>query len=273
VGLVAYQYELRLPGKAGPEVRIDARLRLARLAGLPVATFADVDKLARTETLSLGGRDDASARDVLRRATKRRYTWDEEFPGFRGRFEFREGDQPPVSGGFAVDGSFRVTVEAPTEATRAAVRSQVSSFVTFRRFRAFDAEYAGVRFRKGPRAAEGEVEVLAEGDGMASSYLVRDGEIRRVSRSVGRLRYEVVNRSHVRTEDGRTIAIAYDLGYYSNRDQSLVSAEQIVDSYARVGAYWLPTGRTVSRRDNGQERPVLEVRFTELGVAARGAKP
>ncbi len=270
VGLVAYRYELRVPGRESPEVRIDARLRLARLAGIPVASLADVDQLARTETLSLGGRDDASARDILRRASGRRYTWDDKFPGFHGSFEFREGEKPPVRGRFAVDRGFRVTVEAPTEAARAAVRSQISSFVTFRRFRPFDAEYAGARFRKGARTPEGDVEILAEGDGMASTYLVHDREIRRVSRSVGRLRYEVVNRSHVRTEDGRTIAVAYDLDYYSNEDQSLVSAEQIVDSYARVGAYWLPTGRTVTRREGGQERAVLELRLADLGAADSG---
>ncbi len=264
VGLVAYQYELRDRGTETAEVRIDARLRLARLAGVPVATLADVDKLAGAETVSRGGPDDSSARDVLRRASERRYTWDGKFPGFRGDFEYREQGRPPVAGRFAVDRSLHVTVEAPTEAARAAVRSQISSFVTHRRFRPFDTEYAGALFRKGGVTPEGDVELLAEGDTMGSSYLVHRDEIRQVARSAGRLRFVVVNRSQIRTDDGRTITVAYDLTYYSNEDQSQVSVESTVDSYGKVGAYWLPTGRVVNRTERGQDPTTIELRLTDL---------
>ncbi len=264
VGLVAYQYELTDRARQATEVRIDARLRLARLAGVPVATLGDVEKLARTDTLSLGGRDDSSARDLLRRASERRYTWDEKFPGFQGDFEYREQGRPPVSGHFAVDRTLRVTVEAPTEAARAAVRNQISSFVTFRRFRPFDEENAGTRFQKGRRTPEGDVEIVAEGDPMATRYLLHDGGIRQMSRSAGRLRFVVLNRSQIKVEDGRTIAVAYDLTYYSNADHSEVSVESTVDTYDKVGAYWLPTGRTVTRKEGGREPSSLELRLTNL---------
>jgi hypothetical protein len=264
VGLVAYKYELVDVYKKTTVVRIDARLRLARLAGVPVASRADVDKLARTETVSLGGPDDSSARDLLRRAWDRRYTWDDKFPGFRGDFEYREQDRPPATGSFAVDRSLEVTVEGSTEAARAAVRSQISSFVTFRRSRPFDLEHAGARFRKGAPTPEGDQELIAEADAMGSSYLVRQDEIRRVTRSVGRLRYVVENRAQMRTEDGRTITLAYDVNYFSNEDQSRVSLESTEDSYAKVGAYWLPTGRVVKRTDRGRNPSSLVLRLTNL---------
>jgi Protein of unknown function (DUF3386) len=264
VGLVAYQYELVDAKRRKTEVKIDARLRLARLAGVPVSDLHDVEKLARRETLSLGGKDDASARTLLKRATERRYTWDDKFPGFQGDFEYREGDGPPVSGRFAVNGSFRVTVEAPTEAAQAAVRNQISSFVTFRRFRAFDEEHAATRFSKGRATPDGDVEITAEGDPMATRYLLHDGGIREMSRSAGRVRFTVVNRSTLRTEDGRTIAVAYDLTYYSNQDHSEISRESTTDSYARVGAYWLPTGRTMTRKERGREASSLELRLSHL---------
>lgn len=264
VGLVAYQYEL-VDAKAGKtEVRIDARLRLARLGGVPVSDMRDVEKLARRETMSLGGRDDASARTLLKRASEQRYTWDERFPGFQGEFEYREGKAPPVSGRFAVDRTFRVTVEAPTESAQAAVRNQISSFVTFRRFRAFDEEHAGVRFSKGRPTPEGDVEVTAEGDPMASRYVIHDGAIRQMSRSAGRVRFTVVNRSTLRTEDGRTIAVAYDLTYYSNQDHAEISQESTTDAYAKVGHYWLPTARTMTRREPGREPTSLELQLTNL---------
>lgn len=263
VGLVGYRYELVDHNPRIPEVHIEARLRLARLSGIPVASRADLDKLARAETLSLGAPDDSSARALLRRASERRYTWDDKFPGFAGDFEYREEGKTAVTGGFMVDRSLFVTVKAPTEAAREAVRSQISSFVNHRRPGRFDTEYSGARFKKGATTPEGDVEILAEGDTMGSSYLVRQDEIVRVARSAGRLRFVVDNRSRIRTEDGRYISVAYDLTYYSNEDQSQVSVETTLDSYARVGGYWLPTRRTVTRTEHGKVSS-LELRMSNL---------
>ncbi len=264
VGLVAYRYELVNRARRATEVRIDARLRLARLGGVPVTDIRDVEKLARKDTLLLGTRDDASARALLRRASEKRYTWDAKFPGFQGNFEYSEAGGPPVTGRFAVDRAFRVTVEAPTEAAQAAVRNQISSFVTFRRLRAFDEEHKGTTFQKGRPGPDGDVQVVAEGDPMATRYLLHDGGIRQMSRSAGRLRFVVTNRSLIRTEDDRTIAVAYDLTYYSNQDDVEVSVETTSDSYEKVGAYWLPAGRTATRKERGREPWSLELRLRNL---------
>lgn len=268
VGLVAYRYELVDRARRRTEVRIDARLRLARLGGVPVTDLQDVAKLARRETLLLEGRDDASARALLKRASEKRYTWDERFPGFQGDFEYREGGGPPVSGRFAVDRAFRVTVEAPSEAAQAAVRNQISSFVTFRRLRAFDDEHKGTRFQKGKPGPHGDVEITAEGDPMATLYLLHEGGIKQMSRSAGRLRFVVTNTSLIRTEDDRTIAVAYDLTYYSNQDDAEVSVETTSDAYEKVGAYWLPAGRTVTRRERGREPWSLELKLKGLRASA-----
>jgi hypothetical protein len=268
VGLVAYRYELVDAARHKTEVRIDARLRLARLGGVPVTDLQDVQKVARKETSTFGGRDDASARALLRRASEKRYTWDAKFPGFQGDFEYREAGGPSVSGRFAVDRTLHVTVEAPTEAAQAAVRNQISSFVTFRRLRAFDEEHKGTRFQRGRPGPDGDVEIVAEGDPMATRYLLHEGGIKQMSRSAGRLRFVVTNTSLIRTEDDRTIAVAYDLTYYSNQDHAEVSVETTADSYEKVGAYWLPAGRTVMRKERGREPWSLELRLRSLRTAS-----
>jgi hypothetical protein len=264
VGLVAYRYELRHPGGGAAEVRIDAALRLARLAGVPVANMADVARLDRTATVRLAGEDDPSARALLKRATEKRYTWDEKFAGFRGSFEYLEQGKPPVRGSFAVDPGLDVKISAPTEAARAALRNQISSFVSHRKPNPFDLAFAGSSFRKLPARENGDVRIVTEGDSMGTSYTVRKDEIVEVGRSAGRLRFVARNLSQLRTEDDRYITVEYELVYYSNEDGSEVSVERTLDSYARVGAYWLPTGRKMTRTEGGRQTLAFELKLSNL---------
>jgi hypothetical protein len=264
VGLVAYRYELRDAGGRAVEARIEAALRLARLAGIPVADMADVARVDRTATVRLAGEDDPSARALLRRATEKRYTWDESFPGFRGSFLYVEEGGPPVRGSFEVDRGLDVRISAPTEAARAALRNQISSFVSHRKPNPFDLAFAGSSFRKVPAKENGDVRILTEGDSMGTSYTVRKDEIVEVGRSAGRLRFVARNLNQLRTEDGRYITVEYELVYYSNEDDSEVSVERTVDSYAKVGAYWLPTGRKTVRTERGRRTLAFELKLGDL---------
>lgn len=264
VGLVAYQYDLLTPDRRTHEIKVDARLRLARLSGMRIASMADIEKLAQAGTLSLGGQDDPSARAVLRRATDNRYTWDEKFPGFHGNFEYKEEGKPSAVGSFEVDRALNVRVTTPTEAARAQVRSQISSFCNHRKHNPFDLVYAGASFKKGATLPDGAAEILAEGDTMGTTYTVRKDEILSVGRSAGRLRFVADNREQLRTEDGRYITVVYDLTYYSNEDQSPVSREQMEDSYAKVGPYWLPTGRRTTRSERGKVTSSFVLRLSRL---------
>jgi len=251
VGLVAYRYELKSPAGA-TLVKVDSKLRLARLGGVLVSRAEAAAALAERETLDLGGRDDPEARAALKRATERRYTWDAKFPGFRGEFEYAEQGKPAVRGSFAVDAALNVKVQAPSEAAQALLRSQISSFIAHRRHKPFEQEYARTAFRKGRALPDGELEVLADGDAMGSSYRLRKDEIASVGRSVGRLRFVATNLRHLTTDDGRSIATEYELSYYSNQDGSSISSERTTDTYQKLGGYWLPFGRRVTRTAAGK---------------------
>jgi hypothetical protein len=43
-----------------------------------------------------------------------------------------------------------------------------------------------------------------------------------------------------------------------------VSVERTLDSYARVGAYWLPTGRKMTRTEGGRQTLAFELKLTDL---------
>jgi len=253
VGLVAFAYELRDRVGGRLEASIDSGLRLARLAGIPIASPADLARLAGADTIRLGGRDEPEARALLKQATEARYTWDVGFPGFAGTFSERRDGSAPVSGRFTVDASLAVHVEAGSEADRARVSSQLSSFLSHRKLHPFDEAYGTASFRLGAREADGTREVLADGDTMGTRYRIKDGEILSVGRSVGRVRFEARNLKQIWTGDGRYITVEYELVYFSNEDGRQLSSERIQDSYARFGGYWLPTGRRSVRTEAGRE--------------------
>ena len=108
------------------------------------------------------------------------------------------------------------------------------------------------------------MEILAEGDTMGTSYIVRKGEILRVARTAGRVRFAADNLSQLRTEDGRYITVEYQLTYFSNEDQSEISKEELVDAYSKVGVYWLPVGRKSVRTEHGAKTAAFELRLTSL---------
>jgi len=251
VGLVAYRYQLRKAGNDQPEIRIEAELRLARLSGRQISRAADLAPSPADGESGAVSRDDASAREALRRAIDKRYTWDARFPGFRGDFEYRQAGKPPIAGSFTVGADLSVKIQAPDEAARAALRNEVSSFISHRKDAPFDLTYGGASFRRGGTGPDGEMEILSQGDASGAKHTVRGDELLAIERSVGRLRYLARYLKTLKTEDGRLISVEYELTFYSNEDQSEVSSEHIVDCYAKVGSYWLPTGRKNVKRARG----------------------
>jgi hypothetical protein len=105
------------------------------------------------------------------------------------------------------------------------------------------------------------MEIISQGDPTGAKHRIRGDELLAIERSVGRLRYQANNLKTIRTEDGRSIIVEYELVFLSNEDQSVVSRELFVDSYAKQANYWLPTGRKHVKRAGGKTSS-FELRLT-----------
>lgn len=265
VGLVAYRYRLENVASKATEIQIEAELRLARLGGVQVSLMTDLAKLRQGSSTAPPGQDDRAARDQLRRAIDGRYTWDEKFTGFRGDFQYVEDGKSPVDGNFAVDRDLTVSISATNESIRSILRNEISSFVSYRKFNPFDLAYGGTSFRRVSAGTNNtDVQIVAEGDPMGTTYMLRNGEIVSLGRSVGRLRYVAHELQKLKTDDGRTITAEYEVVFLSNEDQTQVSSEHTYDTYAKIGDYWLPTGRKSIRTARGQKTTTIELRLTNL---------
>ena len=260
LGLVAYEYELRDAASGRTLLAVTAGLKLARLAGRHVTGPADLDALPRRTP----DRTDSGARELLRRALMKRYTWDAGFPGFRGAWELRETGAMPVTGRFEVRPDLTVQVEATDAAARAVMRNEISSFITQRKPVAFDETYGATAFARSATRPDGSTVVVAVGDPLATTYTIKGGEIVEVSRSMGRLSYTARELRTIATGDGRTITAEYDVIYTSNEDQSRIAVEHTVDAYEPRDGWWVPAGRRTERTEAGSPATVREIRFTNV---------
>jgi hypothetical protein len=263
-GLVALRYQLRDAPGGRVLLEVTASLRLARLAGVNVARLEDLARVATAATAT--PTEDRDLRETVRRALARRYTWDATFPGFKGEAQLTQPGQSPVRARFVVGRDLSVRVEASDAAAKAALTNEISSFVTMRKDVPFDVTYAETTFVKDAPRADGAVVVTAAGDPLATSYAIRDGRIVEVSRSLGRVSYLARDRATLSTEDGRDLSVEYDVVYRSTADGADLAVERTRDSYAKVGRYWLPSGRRVDRSAAGQPGGTMELTLANLSV-------
>jgi len=247
VGIVAYQVEARNKKRGGLELQVDARLRLAQLHGRSFASVAELRQLALPNSEPAAMADDPRARAIFRQASENRYAWDRKFPGFEAQFKLVRDGGTPVDGTLRVDRQFTVSVSCPDPAARAAVHAEVSQFVIHRHQQPFDEAYGPGKATFGlsaTDAAEGEEILVNDDEAMGSSYRIRDREIVRISRSYGRVRFVTNHVKNLKTDDGRYVASEYEITYFSNETGAVVSQTKFTDRYDKIGAYWLPLGRT-----------------------------
>jgi hypothetical protein len=266
VGIVAYQVEARNKKRGGVELLVDARLKLAQLHGRNFSSAAELKPLASPATTPAALTDNPKARAIFRQASENRYGWDKKFPGFEAEFRLVRDGGAPVNGTLRVDRQLAVTVTCPDPTARAIAHAEVSQFVTHRHLRPFDEVYGPGKATFGfsaSDAAEGEEILLNDEEAMGSSYLIRDREIVRVSRSYGRVRFVTNHVKSVKTDDGRYLASEYEITYFSNETGAVVSQTKFHDRYDKTGAYWLPVGRTKVESARGKTA-TLELSLSNL---------
>jgi len=264
VGLVSYRYELREAGAGTVLLDVRGDLTLARLAGVAVRGPADLARVPAAAATVVG--EDRDLRHALKRALERRYTWDATFPGLAGEATLVLPGRAPVRGRFIVAPDLGVTVDAEDAAARAALVNEISSLVALRKEVPFDLAYAETSFRNAGMRPDGGVMVTSTGDALATSYVLLDGQVVEVSRSLGRVSYLARDRATTVTEHGRDLTTEYDVVYRSNETGADLAVERTRDEYVKLGGYWVPAGRHVERSAPGEAASVRELRLDKLRV-------
>ncbi len=243
VGVIGYVIEVKTKSAKPFEMKVDARVRLAQLNG---RTFLKTEDLNVFTATKKSAPENTKARTLFRKAHESQYGWDRKFPGFTADFTFTrdkdEADTGPIIGKLRVTRAGQIEIECADASVKAAIHAEASQFVSYRQSKPFDELYGAAQIGFGEINDLTTEIILSDDTAAGSSFLLRDREIVRISRSYGRVRF--VNQvTSLQTDDHRFIANQAELTYYSNETGELVGQSKYHDRYEKVGAYWLPLER------------------------------
>lgn len=261
VGIVAYGIEVKTKKGASFELNVDARLRLAQLQGKTFAKLSDLELFTNSKAASA---ENARARALFRKAHEATYVWDKKFPGFEAAFTLKRAGAPDVTGTVRVTKAAQVEVQCTDAKAKAQVHAELSQFVTYRQSKNFDEQYGADKAKIGLGETNGDTTeiIVSNEESAGSSFLLREREIVRITRSYGRVRF--VNQvKNFKTDDGRFIANEAELTYYSNESGAVAGKSSYQDRYEKVGGYWLPLGRKKSETAK-DKTDILELNLSNV---------
>ncbi|NOT58872.1 MAG: DUF3386 family protein [Acidobacteria bacterium] len=239
VGVVGYAIEVKTKSAKPFEMSVDARLRIAQFAGKTFLKTEDFNHFAATKK---SAPENSKARALFRKAHESQYTWDKKFPGFTAEFSYSRDSGAAVTGKLRVTRAYRIEIECADATVKAATHAELSQFVSYRQAKPFDELYATAQIGFGDINDLTTEIIVSDDTATGSSFLLRDREILRISRSYGRVRF--VNQvTSLKTDDQRFIANQAELTFYSNETGTLVGQTKYTDRYDKIGTYWLPLER------------------------------
>ncbi|MGL5032698.1 MAG: DUF3386 domain-containing protein [Microcystaceae cyanobacterium] len=205
----------------------------------------------------------ATAADLFRAAYEHRYTWDEQFPGYRADLELKQGEES-YQGQVQVNADFTVEVTGiEDETVRENVYNQMRDIVTHRKRNSFEKAHGKNRFTLGETDATGAVDILVEGDAMGSNYRVRGTEICQVSRVMGPMAFTINTEKSLDTGNGY-ISVKYNAIFRNPKTDELKGKRDFQEEYAEIGNYYLPTRQAVIALSPGGETTTTEFNFHNL---------
>lgn len=206
--------------------------------------------------------DDPKARDLLRRAFATTYRWPRDFAGFEAAIRCLGSDQP-LTGRATIRLPKDVAVTLANEWAQQWVHGQISSMVIHRSPRDFDESDGRHVLTLGEDETHPSGrQVVIHGDGMGSTYRVKDDRIIQINRQMGPMKFSINVHKTVPTPDGRQLVQRYLVYYLSPADGKISQVEHYEDRYVSVGPVMLPASRQVTFAQEGQVL-TLTIAFTE----------
>jgi hypothetical protein len=205
----------------------------------------DFATLAFTWPLAPKGAD-PEAVALFEEALAARARW-EGLPGFTARVRGKV-DGRPFKGTVTVDAKGELELEIDDGVGRAWVEEQLQSLVLHR---GGGARGAG-KGKPVLRFADAESDhplgrlVAFEGGRFASSYRIKDRQIRVVNRDLGKRHMTITVLDNERTAEGRFLPRSYTVQYWDAATGALQRAETVRQTWQRVGGWDLPVSCTVT---------------------------
>jgi Protein of unknown function (DUF3386) len=191
-----------------------------------------------------------SACELFRTAFERRYTWDENFPGYSADVQVVY-DAGVYKGKVIVDQNLNVEVnEVINQDVKEGIYTQLMDLVTHRKRLSFQDSHGQHEFIWGNKNDIETVQITVKGDTMNSCYKIRGQEICQVSRVMGSKRFVIDTYSSLDTSSGY-IATAYDATFCNTQTNEIEGVIKFEDSYEKFGNYYLMLQQVVQEYKDG----------------------
>ncbi|HLO86056.1 MAG TPA: DUF3386 domain-containing protein [Nostocaceae cyanobacterium] len=186
---------------------------------------------------------------LFQTATARRYTWDENFPGYSADVQLIQGNQ-------AFTGQIRVNRDLSVEVTGVAnkqieegIEVQLQEIVTRRQPSDLLKLHSQHEFTLSETDADGKVTVFVKGDSLDAQYQIRDQQIYQERRVMGRIAVTIDTLQTFDTGAGY-IASRYDVTFSNSKTDEVTSLLKFTDSYEKFGDYYILTKQVVEEYEN-----------------------
>lgn len=203
------------------------------------------------------------AQELFRTAYENRYTWDDDFPGYRADLNLSQGDET-YHAQVVINRDLTVEVTGlDDETVKESVYNQLRDIVTHRKRSTFEKAHGKNSFTLGETDPTGAVEILVTGDAMGSNYKVRGSEICQVSRVMGPMAFTINTEESLKTETGY-ISTGYNAIFRNAKTNELQGKRNFQEAYEKVGNYYLPALQRVEAIANGGETTTTEFVFSNF---------
>lgn len=191
-----------------------------------------------------------SARELFRQAYENRYTWNQEFPGYRAAVEFKQGKEN-YKGRVRVNPDLSVEVTGiENEEARQTVENQLRMLVVHRRPVPFEVAHKNSTFKLGNTDRAGAVEIYQQGETEAR-YQVQERQIKQVNRLLGPHAVTVDTLETNVTPKGY-IATRYRTTLHQPQTKQVLGVEETQDTYEQLGGYYVLDRHVVQHSEAGE---------------------
>ncbi|MBD2099440.1 DUF3386 domain-containing protein [Leptolyngbya sp. FACHB-261] len=194
---------------------------------------------------------DTSARDLFRAAYENRYTWDEQFPGYKAEVSLKYG-QALFHGLVQVNPDLSVLVtNIENDTVRQLVTEQLQMEAIHRRRVPFETLHGEHSFQLENAGDSKTVEIREIGDPANARYKLQGTEIAQVNRVMGQVAVTVDTLGSIQTPEGYLVT-HYQSNFRDVKTDVPLGEDDVQDFYEKVGQYYLLTNRTIRRSEASQ---------------------
>jgi hypothetical protein len=185
----------------------------------------------------------ADAEAIFREAYTNRYTWDNDFPGYRADVTVASGDIQQT-GAAELMADFGVSVKGiDNEETQRVVVAQLQMSATHLQRLDFEKIHQQRQFKLTGLDQAGAYKIQELGDGASSSYKVKAGKIAQVNRNLGDFSVEVNTLDTEMTPSGY-LATHFQVTFRDSAGKTL-EQDDVHDEYKTVGHYRILAKRQI----------------------------